>query len=542
MALSTTTIRPSSNNSPASWTNIGNAHDSDGATYASWGAAQNPSTPIFTGFSHGLGANEEIFSVKLNIKYSTSGYSNDTLSIGFSDDGSNWQELFWTEGPNIGATINDPETITIEVLGPPENPTNNLWTKTIFNNLQIRFVSTASAKADSVTIRIYDVNAEITYYDSTITSVLSVFSTASLDGDVNDSDNDGSGNSVDTSSVNRWVGIDYSTVKEVYRGFDSFDISSIPANSTIEDATLEWAVDTTLYDAGAGNNRLPNIASALQVDHVNYGASLDASDWQLTAITDTMAELFAQKFNTYTIRVTYDERLYGVKTGVGTAVQADYDAARSTSQFRTKYADAAVQSAANSDNYTALITRDATITPESRYDPRLRVAYTAPVTYTKDESAKASVIGIGTSDVSSLAALGSKIYTREVESSLQTTTDTNLSTSFTSSEVSDVDSDDATRITTTGQGYLVHMFKVKNDNNTEQINLSWNGQTSLDPSTSTVYLQIYNRNSTTWETIDSYTTATIDTDFTMSGNQTTNLSNYYDSNYWVSCRVYQANV
>ena len=85
----------------------------------------------------------------------------------------------------------------------------------------------------------------------------------------------------------------------------------------------------------------------------------------------------------------------------------------------------------------------------------------------------------------------------------------------------------------------IFLFKDKNTNDTQTIQVDWNGQSDRAASDSTIYLQIYNRNSTTWETLNSNDVAVANVDFDLTGTQSTNLSNYYDENYWVACRVYQ---
>lgn len=87
--------------------------------------------------------------------------------------------------------------------------------------------------------------------------------------------------------------------------------------------------------------------------------------------------------------------------------------------------------------------------------------------------------------------------------------------------------------------YALFEFKVQNDNSTDGITIDWTGQSDVAPSDSTVYLQVYNRDSTVWETIDSDGTTAADTDFDLQGTVTTSLSDYYDAGHWIACRVYQ---
>ena len=117
--------------------------------------------------------------------------------------------------------------------------------------------------------------------------------------------------------------------------------------------------------------------------------------------------------------------------------------------------------------------------------------------------------------------------------------DNNLTNTFSAQEYLDVENlDGRTSIQTSDGQYSVFLFKNKNTDQ-ESISTTWTGKSNLAPSSSTTYLQIYNRNSTTWETLDTDSTSSVDTNFTLTGTQTTNLSNYFDENYWISCRVYQ---
>jgi len=91
----------------------------------------------------------------------------------------------------------------------------------------------------------------------------------------------------------------------------------------------------------------------------------------------------------------------------------------------------------------------------------------------------------------------------------------------------------------TGQ-YAIHLYKdyIGSSNN---INLEWEGQTNLDPSLSTVTLQIYNRTTTTWETKDTDNTSAVDTDFILTADLT-DLADYKDINTVIACRVYQLSI
>ena len=107
-------------------------------------------------------------------------------------------------------------------------------------------------------------------------------------------------------------------------------------------------------------------------------------------------------------------------------------------------------------------------------------------------------------------------------------------------EYEDVSTDDEIRVSQLAiVQYGVFLFKDKNINNTDTITVEWNGQTDKAPSSATVYLQVYNRTTQEWITIDSDNSSEVNTDFTLEGSITTDLEDYYDENYWVAWRIYQ---
>lgn len=84
--------------------------------------------------------------------------------------------------------------------------------------------------------------------------------------------------------------------------------------------------------------------------------------------------------------------------------------------------------------------------------------------------------------------------------------------------------------------FAIHQFKDY-VGTAVSVNLEWEGQSDLAPTSSTIYLQIYNYDTPEWETVDSDNTTAADTDFSLSGN-IADLTNYKDNNT-ITCRVYQ---
>lgn len=138
-----------------------------------------------------------------------------------------------------------------------------------------------------------------------------------------------------------------------------------------------------------------------------------------------------------------------------------------------------------------------------------------------------------------------KIYTREAIATLPTDDD-NLDIFFIDEEYTDVETDNDVYVDmSTDVANWVFEFKDKNNNNTDKIKISWKGKTDLAPSSSTVYLQIYNQVDEQWETIASDGATGADTEFTLAGSQFAEVDKYYESSgsyYWASCRVYQVQI
>ena len=129
-------------------------------------------------------------------------------------------------------------------------------------------------------------------------------------------------------------------------------------------------------------------------------------------------------------------------------------------------------------------------------------------------------------------------YTRANKASLPTNADP-LDTTYSTQDKSDVQFDDATRVAVSGFNNLIHLYKYRHTNNTDPINLTWNGQASIAPTSKTVKLQIYNFVTPGWEDVQTNSAAAANTDFTLTGTITTDLSEYYDDNNYVYARVYQ---
>lgn len=117
--------------------------------------------------------------------------------------------------------------------------------------------------------------------------------------------------------------------------------------------------------------------------------------------------------------------------------------------------------------------------------------------------------------------------------------DTDLTTTYSDQDVIDVATEDSVYVDQDASGnfYAIHQFK--NDvGSANSCILTWKGKTDTAPSSSTVHLEIYNRDTTVWDSVDTDSTTAANTDFTLTGT-IPDLTDYKDVSNLISCRVYQ---
>ena len=106
-------------------------------------------------------------------------------------------------------------------------------------------------------------------------------------------------------------------------------------------------------------------------------------------------------------------------------------------------------------------------------------------------------------------------------------------------EIASVIADDASRFSFGTLAYNVQQIRKKKANSTDGIAISWNGQSNIAPSSSAMYLQIYNFTTSLWETVDSYSLTTVDSDFNLTATIASSVADYYNVSNEVVCRVYK---
>jgi len=86
--------------------------------------------------------------------------------------------------------------------------------------------------------------------------------------------------------------------------------------------------------------------------------------------------------------------------------------------------------------------------------------------------------------------------------------------------------------------YAIHQYKDYVGDITSWT-IKWIGKSTLAPSSVKVVLQIYDRDGTTWEDVAENNAADASTNFTLSGNISSDADHYKDLDKVISCRVYQ---
>jgi hypothetical protein len=118
----------------------------------------------------------------------------------------------------------------------------------------------------------------------------------------------------------------------------------------------------------------------------------------------------------------------------------------------------------------------------------------------------------------------------------------NLDIIYGETDEDSVATDNGVRVGMNGSNtYLLHQYRIVNETTHDNICIKVNLQSTLEPSISPVYLQIWNVLTSLWETIASNTTSAADIDFDLEAEVTSNVENYYDTNREIAIRVYQLN-
>lgn len=139
--------------------------------------------------------------------------------------------------------------------------------------------------------------------------------------------------------------------------------------------------------------------------------------------------------------------------------------------------------------------------------------------------------------ISPSPSVGFEDYTRGNYVALPTD-DSDLEVNYSAQDYIDVSANDGVRVEQAGSSeFMIHQYR-NFVGDAVSCQVYWDGQTDLSPNVSTVYLQIYNYNTTSWENVDSDNTTAMNTDFILVAD-IADLTNYKDASNVITCRVYQ---
>lgn len=138
-------------------------------------------------------------------------------------------------------------------------------------------------------------------------------------------------------------------------------------------------------------------------------------------------------------------------------------------------------------------------------------------------------------------APGSGLFSREALSDLPINKN-NLAIIYGEEDEEDVSTDNQVYVGMSGLNkYLAHQYRFVNDTPHDNLHILINAKSSLAPLLSPVYLQIWNVNNSSWETLTSNNSAGENEEFDLEAEVTSSVTNYYDSSYEVAIRTYQLN-
>lgn len=349
------------------------------------------------------------------------------------------------------------------------------------------------------------------------------------------------------------------------RSVATFDTSSISGTDTIDSASLAVVVNSASNNDNDGND----FVAVVQTQGQNLVSDTDLADADFDQVGDainnpTEAHDSGQRKDISSmsggggLTFTFNSTGLGWIARSGEAKPTGATNGITYLGFRTGHDILDdPHGVGNAGDSVALRTADYT-GGDSANDPILSVTHSAPSSPSSSVSSSiSSSVSPSTSISSSISSSASSSVSSSISSSISSSPspgyadytrgdyaalpgdDTDLSTAYSSTDYDDVETDNSVRVAqdATPSDYAIHQFKDYVGTATG-VTVTWNGQTNEDCSFATVTLQIYNHDTTTWDTIDSDNSTAADTDFDLSAT-VADLTDYKDGSSVISCRVYQ---
>jgi len=186
----------------------------------------------------------------------------------------------------------------------------------------------------------------------------------------------------------------------------------------------------------------------------------------------------------------------------------------------------------------------ASVSPSSSVSPSLSpsssISPSQSPSLSPSESPSLSPSASESPSVSPSPSSGYKAYTKG-DYAVLPTDDADLENDYVVDEILDVATSNDIRVAQTAEGeFAIHQYKDFVGSSTK-CTLRWEGQSDLSPTISTVYLQIYNYNSSEWETVSNDNTSPADTDFELVYG-VADLTDYKSSSLVICSRIYQEGI
>ncbi len=176
--------------------------------------------------------------------------------------------------------------------------------------------------------------------------------------------------------------------------------------------------------------------------------------------------------------------------------------------------------------------------------PSISVSLSGSRSPSPSPSVSPSVSASSSASISASTSTGHPVhvYTREAKDALPSTKD-DLSPIYTTREERDVYSYDQVVVDLNGavNKYLIHQFKVLNDNRKDFIKIKIDAKSTLAPSSRPIYLQVWNGTTNAWETLASNAVKEAHEDLSLYYFIDTAQEKYYDFDNEVAVRIYQQN-
>lgn len=161
------------------------------------------------------------------------------------------------------------------------------------------------------------------------------------------------------------------------------------------------------------------------------------------------------------------------------------------------------------------------------------------VTTTKNQLGLARIQTTATKNVTGIARIATEVYSMESKTALPVD-NSRLANVYTRAQVTEADQDNAGYVDLSqNTRYGVHEFEYFVGLTPATFAVKWKGKSTRPASAGTVTMQLYNLNTSTWDTVATDSTTAAGTEMTLNANIASGYANYFDARGFIYARVYQ---